>query len=93
MSRKPKVTEKERDLLEHATGWRTREPLYRNFFAATPGSDDYLAWCLLMTRGLASTFDPANSEAIFPSLVHFRATPKGLRALDGRRKGRALSHD
>lgn len=83
-----KLTERERDLLEHATGWRSKEPLYRNYFAATPDSDDWHAWEALRTRGLAIAYVPSSEVAsIFP-LTYFHVTPLGISTLSARRKGR-----
>ncbi len=85
---KPKLSTKERDLLEHATGWRSSDPLYRNYFAASQGSDDYKAWESLVTRGLASLFVPSNEEATIFPMHYFHVTPLGISALDGRSKGK-----
>lgn len=92
MSGRPKISEVERDLMEHATGWRSREPLYRNYFAAAVGTADWLAWCSLQARGLAETMVPANQEAL-GSYVFFGVTPLGLIALgrgSGRRRKRSI---
>lgn len=85
---KPKLSASERDLLEHATGWCSKEPLYRNYFAASPGSTDYEAWEKLSARGLASLFIPSNEEATIFPLHYFHVTPLGISALDGRSKGK-----
>lgn len=85
---KPKTTEKERELMEHATGWRSRDPLYRNYFAANPDSEDWHAWKALTDRGLASLFVPSNEEASILPLHYFHVTPLGISALDKRSKGK-----
>lgn len=84
---KPKVTAKERELLEHATGWRAREPLYRNYFAANPDSEDFRAWEALAARELATCRPSSEGSPILP-LVYFHVTPLGISALDECRKGK-----
>lgn len=35
------LTDRERGIIEHAVGWRSRWPLYRNHFCAGPSHDDW----------------------------------------------------
>ncbi len=46
------LTETERHVLEHATGWRTRNPLFRNHYVAGPGHHSWNELQALRTRGL-----------------------------------------
>lgn len=72
--------------MEHATGWRSRDPLYRNYFAATPDSEDWRTWAALTARGLANCFTPSNEEARMFPLTYFHVTPLGIKALGKRRR-------
>jgi len=46
------MTEAERHVLEHSTGWLSRQPLYRNHFCASEGHHDWAALQSLCERGL-----------------------------------------
>jgi hypothetical protein len=46
------LTTQERYLMEHATGWRTRIPLYRNHFVTSEGTTDWVTIQALCTRSL-----------------------------------------
>jgi len=46
------VTDAERHVLEHSTGWLSRQPLYRNHFCASEGHDDWETLQALCARGL-----------------------------------------
>ena len=46
------LTERERDILEHTTGWRSKWPLYRNHFCASPGHDAWATIEGLIARGI-----------------------------------------
>jgi hypothetical protein len=46
------VNDRELGILEHATGWRSRWPLYRNHFCAGPSHDDWATIQDLVARGL-----------------------------------------
>lgn len=48
------TTAAEVGLLRHACGMDSRDPYYRDYFAADPGSADDLAWAALVAKGLAS---------------------------------------
>jgi hypothetical protein len=46
------MTAAERHVLEHSTGWLTRQPLYRNHFCASEGHHDWETIQSLCARGL-----------------------------------------
>lgn len=46
------LTSEEKHVLEHSTGWLSREPLFRNHFCAGPGHSDYPTIEALIGRGL-----------------------------------------
>jgi hypothetical protein len=46
------VSSEELHVMEHATGWNSREPLYRNHFVTGEGSDDWPIIQGLCQRGL-----------------------------------------
>lgn len=46
------MTKEEQHILEHSTGWLSREPLFRNHFVAGPGHSDYSTIEALCSRGL-----------------------------------------
>jgi hypothetical protein len=46
------MTNKERHVLEHTTGWRSANPLFRNHFVAGEGHDDWETLQELCRRGL-----------------------------------------
>jgi hypothetical protein len=46
------LTERERHIIEHSTGWLSRWPLYRNHFCAGPSHDDWRTIQDLVARGL-----------------------------------------
>ncbi len=46
------LTTKERHSLEHTTGWRSKQPLFRNHFVAGEGHDDWPTLQELCKRGL-----------------------------------------
>jgi hypothetical protein len=52
-------------LLRHALGADSRSPGYRNYFAATPGSEDDSMWAELVALGLAVVLREP-SEGLFP---------------------------
>lgn len=46
------VSDREIHIMQHATGWLSRWPLYRNHFCAGPGHDDFGTIQGLIVRGL-----------------------------------------
>ena len=46
------ITERQRHVMEHATGWRSRSPGYRNHFVAEPGHHDWPTLQTLCEKGL-----------------------------------------
>ncbi len=47
----PPVSEDERHVMEHATGWESRRPLYRNHYCASEGHDMWPALQSLIGKG------------------------------------------
>lgn len=79
------LAERDRDLLEHATGWRSRWPLYRNHFCAGPYHADWSTIQTLIDRGLMRvTRRP--SELSGGDTV-FGVTALGIATLDRDRMG------
>lgn len=80
------MTEAERHVLEHSTGWLSRQPLYRNHFCASEGHHDWATLQGLVERGLMVARKPS---ALSGGDTVFIVTDAGideLRALP--RKGR-----
>lgn len=46
------VSDREREILEHATGWLSRWPLFRNHFCASEGDENWSTIQGLIARGL-----------------------------------------
>lgn len=46
------MTEKQRHILEHAVGFRSREPFYRNYYVAGPDADSWADLQALCSEGL-----------------------------------------
>jgi hypothetical protein len=46
------LSREERDVMEHATGWRSKQPLYRNHYVAGPGHHSMPQIEALVARGL-----------------------------------------
>lgn len=55
-----KLTETEVSLMRHACGMDSKDPYYRDYFAADPGSDDDLAWAGLVSVNMASVRQEPN---------------------------------
>lgn len=47
------ASKNEIELIRHACGVDSREPFYRDYFAAEPGSEDDAAWRRMVCRGWA----------------------------------------
>ncbi len=73
------LTTKERHILEHTTGWRSKQPLYRNHFVAGEGHDDWPTLQELCKRGLMRVSREA-SEISGGDPV-FAATEAGIESL------------
>lgn len=79
------VAEAERDVMEHATGWRSKWPLYRNHFCAGEGHDSWTTLQALIGRGLVRV-SRRPSELSGGDTV-FSVTASGIAALDPMRMG------
>lgn len=73
--KEPPLTSAERLALEHATGWRSAEPLYRNYYVLTPGCDGWDTLQGLCVRGLMRMTRELNDVHVFS------VTPAGLKLL------------
>lgn len=73
------LTEQERHVMEHSTGWRSANPLFRNHFVASEGHDDWLTLQGLCERGLMRV-SREPSELSGGGTV-FSVTEAGIRAL------------
>jgi len=47
------ITKYQLDLMKHAIGAESKDPGYRNYFAATPDSEDDREWASLVGKGYA----------------------------------------
>ena len=73
------ITDKERQILEHSTGWKSKNPLYRNHFATESGTDDWDTVQELCGRGLMKlTHGP---DDLYGGLSFFHVTEKGIALL------------
>jgi hypothetical protein len=86
LERRP-LTERELEIMMHATGWESRWPLYRNHFCAGPGHDAWLAIHGLIGIGLMRV-SRAPSELSGGDTV-FCVTAIGIAAL--KQKSRAAA--
>lgn len=80
------MTEAERHVLEHSTGWLSRTPLYRNHFCASEGHDDWTTLQALCERGLMVARKPSQLSGGDTVFIVTEAGIAELRALP--RKGR-----
>lgn len=90
MSASPEVSERELEIMMHATGWQSRTPLYRNHFCAGPSHDDWAPIQRLIEVGLMRvTREPS---AISGGDTVFGVTAIGIAALKGRGKANRSEH-
>jgi hypothetical protein len=71
------LTPEQRDIMEHATAWRTANPLHRNHYVLCAGAAEWREVRALCASGLMRQGEVSASGAIF------HVTPDGLRALQG----------
>lgn len=71
----PAFTPRERHILEHATGWLSRDPLYRNRFIAWEGNEDWSVLKSLCERGAMREVSLSGGSSVFC------LTMEGIRAL------------
>jgi len=69
----------ERELMEHATAWRHRQRLYRNYFATSHGTDDWPIIQALCERGLMRVVRAPT--ALLGGMTVFAVTETGIAAL------------
>jgi hypothetical protein len=78
------VSEREREIMMHATGWQSRWPLFRNHFCTSPGGDDWAPIQRLIEVGLMRVSrkpsDLSGGDTVFS------VTAIGVAALKGRGK-------
>ena len=73
------LTDEERHIMEHATGWESRQPLYRNYFVTGEGTPDYPVVKKLCERGLMrQTRGPSEISGGMPI---FAVTDAGIEEL------------
>jgi hypothetical protein len=82
-ARAGEVTDRERHILEHSTGWLSRWPLYRNHFCAGPSHDDWPTIQALIERGLMKV--SREPSELSGSDTVFCVTAIGIAALKRRR--------
>jgi hypothetical protein len=81
------LTDAERHIIEHSTGWQSRWPLYRNHFCAGPSHDDWSTIQGLIGRGLMRvTREPS---ALSGGDTVFCVTAIGIAALKQKRPAKA----
>ena len=56
------VTPAQRHIMEHATAWHGRYPLFRNHFCAGPDQDSWADLQALVSRGLMSVMASASAD-------------------------------
>lgn len=78
------LSKAERDVMEHATAWKHRDRLYRNYFAADSTHDDWITIKQLCERGLMGV--RRRPTARFGYLTIFTVTEAGIAALKTKRK-------
>lgn len=79
------LLDRDRDIIEHATGWRSRWPLYRNHFCAGPYHADWETIQALIARGLMRVTRQPSELSGGDSV--FGVTALGIAALDRDRMG------
>lgn len=73
------MTDRQLDLLRHACGIGSRDPYYRDYFAAEPDGDDDREWTRMVTLGLAEVrWQPA---PCWSPLRIYGVTDEGKRAI------------
>ena len=73
------ISERERHVLEHATGWHSSNPLYRNHFVAGEDHHDWEVIQLLCTKKLMCRSMQAND--LTGGMDCFSVTPNGIALL------------
>lgn len=84
------VSERELEIMMHATGWESRSPLYRNHFCASEGHDDWSTIQRLVEVGLMRV--SSAPSAISGGDTVFCVTAIGIAALKGRGKAKPSEH-
>lgn len=78
--RKPStITAAERHILEHATGWRSKQPLYRNHYVAGPEQDCWPTLQALRARGLMRP--TRESDEVIGGMHCYAVTEEGVALL------------
>lgn len=73
------MTDGERDVMEHATGWRTKTPLYRNRYVASDGHPAWATLHRLVDEGLMEVVCGPTRDLGGSSM--FAVTDAGIEAL------------
>lgn len=79
----PPITDCERHVVEHATGWLSESPLYRNRFIAAEGHRDWSTLTALRDRGVMREVNLAGGSSVFVVTID---GIRALRALPGQPK-------
>lgn len=74
------LSEEERHVMEHAYGWRSKNPGYRNYYSADEECDSWPTCMGLVARGLMGKRGPRHD--ISPYSIFF-LTEAGVAALRG----------
>lgn len=74
----PTLSKREREILEHALGWRSSNPGYRNHYCTSPGTDDFAPLQALVARGLMVDH---GADSFNGGLHTFTVTAAGRQAL------------
>jgi hypothetical protein len=70
------ITKYQLDLMKHAIGAESKDPGYRNYFAATPDSEDDREWTSLVEKGYARVRRQPD-DSIWPDRL-YNVTPEGV---------------
>jgi len=81
------LTSRERHIAEHATGWRSRWPQYRNYYCAGPGHDAWATIQGLIERGLMRVSREPSTASGGDTV--FCVTAIGIAALKQKRRAAA----
>ena len=74
------ITEREREIMQHAVAWKHKNRLYRNHFAVGPDDDDWTTIQVLCERGLMCVL---RSPSEISPLTIFTVTALGIDSLKG----------
>jgi len=72
------LTEQERHIMAHATGWHLKNRLYRNHYVAGSEQDVWPVLLHLVERGMMTASPP---DPLHAGMATFKVTPAGIAAL------------